>query len=115
MLANRLRALIAQPSRLFATAISQEQYQPLEEPTIQLQEQQITSDNILFQIVHKSNSLLELVKFYNRESGKMSLVHHSIFLNKCATLIKRQEHDKDDLEEAEKFMRKSAAKLFENQ
>ncbi len=55
------------------------------------------------------------MKFYNRESGKMSLVHHSIFLNKCATLIKRQEHDKDDLEEAEKSMRKSAAKLFENQ
>jgi hypothetical protein len=36
MLANRLRALIVQPSRLFATVISQEQYQPLEEPTIQL-------------------------------------------------------------------------------
>ena len=64
--------------------------------------------------MHKSNSLLELVKFYNRESGKMSLVHHSIFLSKCATLIKRQEHDKDDLEEAEKFMRKSASKLFDH-
>lgn len=37
MLAHRLRALIAQPARLFSTA-AQLDYQPLEEPNLQLED-----------------------------------------------------------------------------
>lgn len=64
--------------------------------------------------MHKSNTLKDLVKFYNKESATLSLLHHSIFLNKVASVAKKHEGDEDDLVMAERVMRRSAAYLFEH-
>jgi hypothetical protein len=112
MLATRLRTLsfFTKPVRMY----SHFDYSAIEEPSLKLEDGQVNSDNNLFQIVHKSNTLKDLVKFYTKESATLSLLHHSIFLNKVASVAKKHEGDEDDLVMAEKVMRRSAAYLFEH-
>jgi hypothetical protein len=112
MLATRLRTLsfFNKPVCMFSTF----DYSAIEEPTLKLEDQQVNSDNNLFQIVHKSNTLKDLVKFYTKESATLTLLQHSIFLNKVASVAKKHEGEEEDLAMAERVMRRSAAHLFEN-
>ena len=64
--------------------------------------------------MHKANSLKDLVTFYNKNLSKLSLLHHSIFLNKLASVANKYEGDDMDLEDAAKIMAKSAAYIFDN-
>lgn len=74
----------------------------------------------MFQIVHKSNTLPDLLKYYNAESAKLPLLHHSIFLNKVCNVARREiqtemsDKTQEALSMAERVVNKCVTHLFEN-
>lgn len=102
--------MLFKPTSRFLFSTSQFDYSPLEEPSLKLAENKIIADNTLFEIVHKANTMKDLITFYTSSSDTMSLLHHSIFLNKCASVQKKLEEapDADEIEQTEKIMRMSA-------
>lgn len=77
------------PQRFFAAA-SPLNYTEMQEPAIAVDESQIGSDNRLFEIVHKRNTLKGLLDYYRsqEEQKNMPLLHRSVLLQKLLTLAK---------------------------
>ena len=82
-------SLLPLPQRFFAAA-SALNYTEMQEPGIAVDESQIGSDNRLFEIVHKRNTLKGLLDYYRsqEEQKNMPLLHRSVLLQKLLTLAK---------------------------
>jgi len=87
--ARQLRALSffnAKSIRMFSF-----DYSALEEPALKLEDDAIKQDNHLFTIVHRNNTLPDLIRFYSTESSNLPLLHHSIFLNKVCNVAQKHQ------------------------
>lgn len=91
-------------SRLLAASVrfnSQSQSQYLEkdeEPDLNLEKSIVSSDNTVFTIVHRTNSIKEAVKFYNQERSDLSLFHKSILLNRSCGLLKKSVENNEPID-----------------
>ena len=89
-------------SRLLAATVrfnSQSQYlERDEEPDLSLEKSIVSSDNTVFTIVHRTNSIKEAVKFYNQERSNLSLFHKSILLNRSCGLVKKSVENNEPID-----------------
>ena len=89
-------------SRLLAATVrfnSQSQYlEKDEEPDLSLEKSIVSSDNTVFTIVHRTNSIKEAVKFYNQERSDLSLFHNSILLNRSCSLVKKSVENNEPID-----------------
>jgi hypothetical protein len=89
-------------SRLLAATVrfnSQSQYlEKDEEPDLSLEKSIVSSDNTVFTIVHRTNSIKEAVKFYNQERSDLSLFHKSILLNRSCSLVKKSVENNEPID-----------------
>lgn len=74
------------PTRMFSF-----DYSSVEEPALKLEEEAVKHDNHLFTIVNRTNTVPDLLKFYGQERPNLVLLHHSVFLNKLTSTLKKAE------------------------
>ena len=103
-------SILRKVCRPFSTAVFD--YSAIEDPEVEVSQDQVKSDNNLFNIVNRNNTLRELTDFHKTNDKTLTLAHKVHFYNKVCRVALTHQGPEEEIAKASQVIDKVAGQLM---